>query len=47
MEAMKIISSRMQLYKIETLKARNKMNLSAYMKTAFSKEPGDSVDLTK
>jgi hypothetical protein len=47
MEIMKIIGGRMQMYKIETLKARNKKNLSAYMKTAFSNEPGDSVDFTK
>lgn len=47
LEIMKLISSRMQIYKIETLKARNKRNLSAYMKTAFSDETGDSVDFTK
>ena len=47
MEIMKIISSRMQMYKIETLKARNKRNLSAYMRTTFSNEPGDSVDFMK
>lgn len=47
MEIMKRVSSRMQLYKIETLKARNKRNLSAYMRTAFSDEPGDSVDFMK
>ncbi len=46
LEIMKLISSRMQMYKIETLKARNKKSLSAYMKTAFSDEPGDSVDFT-
>jgi hypothetical protein len=37
----------MQKYKTETLKARNKKNLSAYMRTAFSDEPGDSVDFIK
>lgn len=47
MEIMKLVSSRMQMYKIETLKARNKRNISAYMRTAFSDEPGDSVDFTK
>jgi hypothetical protein len=47
MEIMKIISGRMQMYKIETLKARNKKNLSAYMRTTFSDEPGDSVDFVK
>lgn len=47
MEIMKIIGGRMQMYKNETLKARNKKNLSAYMRTAFSNEPGDSVDFIK
>lgn len=47
MEIMKRVSGRMQMYKIETLKARNKRNLSAYMRTAFSDEPGDSVDFMK
>lgn len=46
-EIMKRISSRMQLYKTQTLKARNQKNISAYMRAAFSKEPGDSVDFTK
>lgn len=47
MEIMKSISSRMQMYKIETLKARNKKSLSAYMRTTFSNEAGDSVDYSK
>ncbi len=47
MEIMTIISSKMQLYKIETLKARNKKSLSAYIKTTFSIEPGDSIDFSK
>ncbi len=47
MEIMKIISGKMQMYKIETLKARNKKNLSAYMRTAFSDEPGDSIDFSE
>jgi transcription termination factor NusB len=47
MEIMKLISNRMQMYKIETLKARNKKNISSYMRTAFSDEPGDSVDFSK
>jgi hypothetical protein len=47
MEIMKLIGSKMQKYKTETLKARNKKSLSAYMKTAFSDEPGDSIDLKK
>lgn len=44
MEIMKLIAGKMQKYKTETLKARNKKSLSAYMRTAFSDEPGDSVD---
>ncbi|NLA86363.1 MAG: hypothetical protein GX847_03580 [Clostridiales bacterium] len=47
MEVMKHIGSKMQKYKNETLKARNKKNLTAYMRTAFSDEPGDSVDFKK
>lgn len=47
MEMMKLIGSKMQKYKVETLKARNKKNLSAYMRTAFSDEPGDSIDFLK
>ncbi len=47
MEVMKHIGSKMQMYKNETLKARNKKNLTAYMRTAFSDEPGDSVDFKK
>lgn len=47
MEIMKLISGRMQMYKIETLKARNKKNLSAYMRSTFSDEPGDSIDFSK
>lgn len=47
MEIMKLIAGKMQRYKTETLKARNKRSLSAYMRTAFSDEPGDSVDFKK
>ncbi|NLT13238.1 MAG: hypothetical protein GXY05_02740 [Clostridiales bacterium] len=47
MEIMKLIAGKMQKYKTETLKARNKKNLSAYMRTAFSDETGDSVDFKK
>jgi hypothetical protein len=46
-EIMKIISSKMHVYKTETLKARNKKNISAYMKASFGSQPGDSVDFTK
>jgi len=46
-EFMNLISRRMQKYKNETLKARNKKNLSAYMKNSFLKQPGDSVDYSK
>ena len=46
-EIMKLVAGKMQKYKTETLKARNKKNLSAYMRTAFSDEPGDSVDFIK
>jgi hypothetical protein len=47
MEIMKIISGKMQLYKAETLKARNKKNISAYMRTSMGGETGDSVDFLK
>lgn len=47
LDLMNLISRRMQKYKDETLKARNKKNLSAYMKNAFMKQPGDSVDYSK
>lgn len=47
MDIMKRISSRMQIYKTQTLRARNQKNLSTYMRTAFSTEPGDGVDFTK
>jgi hypothetical protein len=47
MEIMKLIAGKMQKYKTETLKARNKKSLSAYMRTAFSDEPGDSFDFKK
>lgn len=48
-EIMKTISSRMHAYKIEILKARNKMNLSAYMRNAAMQAYDDSngVDLIK
>jgi hypothetical protein len=45
MEIMKLISGKMQMYKIETLKARNKKSLSAYMRSSQIEEPGDSIDL--
>ena len=41
MEIMKIISGRMQLY--ETLKARNKKNISAYMRTAIISSPARAL----
>jgi hypothetical protein len=47
MEIMKIISSKMQTLKTETLKVRNKKKLSAYMKTSFAEDLGDSVNLSK
>jgi hypothetical protein len=46
-EIMNLISRRMQKYKNETLKARNKKNLSAYMKNTFMQQPGESVDYSK
>ncbi|SHH84130.1 hypothetical protein SAMN02745823_01138 [Sporobacter termitidis DSM 10068] len=46
-ELMKIVSGRMQQYKTEILKVRNKKNLSAYIRPGFMSEPGDSVDFTK
>lgn len=48
-EIMKTISGRMQVYKIEILKARNKKNLSAYMRTSVlnAHGDGDGVDLIK
>jgi hypothetical protein len=47
MEIMTLISGKMQMYKVETLKARNKKSLSAYMRPAQIGEPGDSVDFSK
>ncbi|MEL4106707.1 hypothetical protein AAFA46_07730 [Oscillospiraceae bacterium WX1] len=47
LDIMKIIGGKMKIYKNETLKARNKKNISAYMKTVLSEQPGDSVDLSK
>lgn len=47
MEIMKLISGRMQRYKTETLKARNKKSLTAYMSSAQAPAPGDSVDYVK
>lgn len=47
MEIMKIISSKMQTLKTETLKVRNKKKLSAYMKASFAEDLGDSVNLSK
>lgn len=47
MYIMTVISSKMQAYKIETLKARNKKSLSAYMKSALTDELGDSFDFSK
>ena len=48
LELMKIISSKMHKYRNETLKARSKQNLSAYMHGADSgAESGDSIDLSK
>lgn len=46
MEIMKVISGRMHVYKIETLKARNIKNLSAYMGTSEANERGDSIDIS-
>jgi hypothetical protein len=46
-EVMKLISGRMQKYRNETLRARNKKHLSAYMKKTFSNQPGVSVDYSK
>lgn len=47
LEFMTIISSKMQEYRNETLKARNKKSLTAYMNAAFVDEPGDSIDFSK
>jgi len=46
-EIMKIISGRMQRYKTETLKARNKKSLAAYISAGQGLMPGDSVDFVK
>lgn len=44
---MQLIAGKMQMYKNETLKARNRKSLSAYMRTAFSDETGDSIDFKR
>lgn len=46
-KVMEIVSSKMQAYKTETLKVRNKKNISAYMKTAYINQPGDTIDFSK
>jgi hypothetical protein len=47
MELMMIISGRMQTYRNETLKARSKQSLSAYIRSAeFARVSGDSIDFT-
>jgi hypothetical protein len=47
MEIMKLVSSRMQAYKTETLKARNRKNISAYIRTPYAEQSGESVNLIK
>ena len=48
MKVMKLISSRMQIYRDETLKARSKQNLTAYMRSgSYSKDAGFSIDISK
>ncbi len=47
MEIMKLVSSRMQAYKTETLKARNRKNISAYIRTPYAEQSGESVNLVK
>lgn len=46
-EIMKLVSTRMQAYKTETLKARNRKNISAYIRTPYSEQSGESVNLIK
>lgn len=49
MEIMQAISGKMQLYKNEILKARNKKNLAAYMRNSAIEAygDGDNVDVLK
>ena len=46
MQIIKIISGRMQTYRNETLKARSKQNLSAYMRSAGYTEMSGNIDLS-
>lgn len=47
LEIMKIISSKMQTYKTETLKARNKKNLSAYIGQTTMHQTRSHINLLK
>lgn len=47
LKAMQLVSSKMQKYKDETLKARNKKNLSAYIKNSFGVSPPSNYDYKK
>jgi hypothetical protein len=46
-EIMKLIGGKMQRYRTETLKARNKKSLAAYLSAAQGPSLGDSVDCLK
>lgn len=47
MEAMNLISSKMVYYRDETIKARNRKHLSAYIRSGVSIASGSSYDLKK
>lgn len=47
LEAMNLISSKMQYYRDETIKARNRKHLSAYIRSGVSLAAGNSYDLKK
>lgn len=47
MKAMKLVSTRLQSYRDETIKARNRKHLSAYIKTGASAHRRSGCDYTK
>lgn len=47
MEAMKTLGSKMQKYRNETIKARNRKHLSAYIRSSAAEQLGNSYDYKK
>lgn len=46
-EAIKRVSSKMQKYKMETMKVRNKKHLSSYFQSEDSTQPSKNIDVKK